>query len=244
VNVGTGRINKKELHRQALMLVGLRKGRPQMQLSKLIPGMVFVGGRKTLTERDIVEFESRLSSPSVRPVTDAVKHQRKEPEATASVWMICAIAQDLASRTEVSELWKGRLPFIERLSWCDSVRPGDELQLQIQVLDKRTSIKGVTSWVRWKWTLTTAGGVEALVLTAGSLLDGSSIESEVAPQPTTRISYKVVEAADIVGVSRYVLYEAIRNRELSAYRPNPRSDLLLLADDLRTWVTRFRADTS
>jgi excisionase family DNA binding protein len=136
------------------------------------------------------------------------------------------------------------LSVIERLSWSDSVKVGDELQLQIEILDERTSITGLTSWVRWKWTLTTAPGAQVLDLTAGSLLDCSPPQSESAVPTINRISYKVSEAADIVGLSKWVLYEAIRNRELPAYRPSPRSDLLLLGDDLRTWVTRCRAGTN
>jgi excisionase family DNA binding protein len=219
----------------------LRERHAHMRLSKLTPGMVIAGGRRTVNDRDIVEFETRFSGSSVNP-PESARRKRKAPELTASVWMICAIAQDLASRTEVRELWNGPLSVIERLRWCDSIRPGDELQLQIEILDKRMSTKGVASWVRWQWTLATAVGVRALDLTAGSLFEGSSIPNNPAPTSVNRISYKVAEAADIVGLSRYVLYEAIRNQKLPAYRPSPRSDLLLLADDLRTWVTRFRAD--
>jgi len=56
-----------------------------------------------------------------------------------------------------------------------------------------------------------------------------------------RISYTIAEAAKLVGYSRYVLYDAIRNGELVAYRPNPGGDLRVLADDVREWVTRFPA---
>jgi acyl dehydratase len=139
-----------------------------MQLSKLTPGMVIAGGRRTVTECDIVEFETRFSGASVNP-SESARRTRTSRDLTASVWMICAIAQDLASRTEVGELWNGPLRVIERLSWCDSIRPGDDLHLQIQILDKRMSAKGVASLVRWQWTLATAVGVRALDLTAGSL---------------------------------------------------------------------------
>jgi excisionase family DNA binding protein len=56
-----------------------------------------------------------------------------------------------------------------------------------------------------------------------------------------RISYKVSEAAKVAGVSRYVLYDAIRAGDLRAWQPNPRGDRLILAEDLRAWVTRFPA---
>jgi len=141
--------------------------------------MVVAGGRRTVTDREIVEFETRFSGSSDNP-SESARRTRTSRDLTASVWMICAIAQDLASRTEVGELWNGPLRVIERLSWCDSIRPGDELQLQIEILDKRMSTKGVSSWVRWHWTLATAVGVRALDLTAGCLFEGSSIPNDQA----------------------------------------------------------------
>lgn len=56
------------------------------------------------------------------------------------------------------------------------------------------------------------------------------------------IAYKVAKAAALVGMSRYLLYEAIRNQELRAFRPKPRADLMILAEDLREWVTRHPVD--
>jgi acyl dehydratase len=213
-----------------------------MQLSELTPGMVIAGGCRSVTERDIVEFEARFLGISASPSEEGAKRKRNSTETTASVWLICAIAQELASRTELHELWTAGLPVIERLSWCDSVRPGDELRLKIEILDKRLSVSGAASWVRWQWILATAAGVRALDLLAGSFLeDHSRSQNDLKGLSTNRISYKVIEAAKMVGLSKYVLYDAIRNLELPAYRPSPRGDLVLLPDDLRAWVTRFRA---
>jgi excisionase family DNA binding protein len=56
-----------------------------------------------------------------------------------------------------------------------------------------------------------------------------------------RIAYKVAQAARATGVSRYVLYDAIRARQLPAFEPNPGGDFLILAEDLRAWVKRHPA---
>lgn len=53
-----------------------------------------------------------------------------------------------------------------------------------------------------------------------------------------RVAYKVAQAADAIGYSRYVLYGAIRRGELAVYQPYKGADWLILADDLRAWVTR------
>ena len=64
---------------------------------------------------------------------------------------------------------------------------------------------------------------------------------EVSLMCVERIAYPVSEAANVVGRSRYVLYDAIKRKELPAYQQSERSDYLVLVEDLRAWVTRFPA---
>jgi excisionase family DNA binding protein len=56
-----------------------------------------------------------------------------------------------------------------------------------------------------------------------------------------RIAYTVSQAAEAVGLSRYVLYDAIRAKELAAHQANEKARILILAEDLRAWVTRMPA---
>lgn len=56
-----------------------------------------------------------------------------------------------------------------------------------------------------------------------------------------RIAYTVAEAAKAVGLSRYVLYGAIRRGELLAYQAREEANYLILAEDLRAWITRMPA---
>lgn len=46
---------------------------------------------------------------------------------------------------------------------------------------------------------------------------------------------KVREAAEIFGIGRNLLYEAIKKKELRAYRPNCR-DFLLKASEIEAWI--------
>ncbi|MFL6601900.1 MAG: helix-turn-helix domain-containing protein [Steroidobacteraceae bacterium] len=55
-------------------------------------------------------------------------------------------------------------------------------------------------------------------------------------KPIERISYKVSQAAKATGISRYVLYSAIRREHLRAFQPNEGGDLLILVEDLRAWI--------
>lgn len=57
-----------------------------------------------------------------------------------------------------------------------------------------------------------------------------------------RIAYPVAEAAAAIGRSRYVLYDAIRRKELPAYQSHSGAEFLILVDDLRAWVTRHAAE--
>lgn len=53
-----------------------------------------------------------------------------------------------------------------------------------------------------------------------------------------RVCYKVSQAAQATGISRYVLYDAIRSGELRAYQPTASGHLVITVEDLRAWVTR------
>ena len=54
-----------------------------------------------------------------------------------------------------------------------------------------------------------------------------------------RVSYSVSQAALAVGKSRYVLYDAIRRGDLTAYQQTPESDFSILASDLLAWLKRL-----
>jgi acyl dehydratase len=190
-----------------------------MQLSEVTPGVVVAVGGRTVSEQEIVEFESRFLGAASNNARDNASRKRKSHETTASVWMLCAIAQELASTSVLYEMWSIRPPLIERMSWCDSVRAGDEVRLQIEILEKRLSTSRTTGWVRWRWVLATQVTARALELIAGSLFeDRPRSERGLEALSANRVAYKVAEAAKVVGMSRYVLYNAIRSRELPAYR--------------------------
>lgn len=56
------------------------------------------------------------------------------------------------------------------------------------------------------------------------------------------ISYPVRRAAEILGVSRYVVYESIRNGGLPFVRLHPDGEMRILADDLHGWLARNRVE--
>lgn len=55
-----------------------------------------------------------------------------------------------------------------------------------------------------------------------------------------RIALTVAEAAKAVGMTRWVIYGAIKRGELAAYQANKNSTFFVLPEELRAWVTRLR----
>jgi excisionase family DNA binding protein len=197
--------------------------------------MAITSRTRRVTKHEIVEFSTRFTSGS----SGGFLERPRPNSSAASVWMVCATAQDLASTTELHELWSDQTLCIERLIWKAAVLPGDEVRLRIEILEKRPLAAGLAGWVRWHWTLSTKEGTRALDLVASSLLEDRSASRNAPAALSPRVLYTIAEAAKLVGYSRYVLYDAIRNGELVAYRPNPRADLRVRADDIHEWVTRF-----
>jgi excisionase family DNA binding protein len=68
--------------------------------------------------------------------------------------------------------------------------------------------------------------------------DGAAAKSGTRAESVERVSYKVSQAAAATGISRYVLYDAIREGRLLAFQPTIGGDILILAEHLRAWITR------
>jgi excisionase family DNA binding protein len=69
----------------------------------------------------------------------------------------------------------------------------------------------------------------------GGLADSGKVRTA---ETIERVSYKVSQAAAATGVSRYVLYDAIRDGHLLAFQPTVGGDILILSEHLRAWITQ------
>lgn len=58
---------------------------------------------------------------------------------------------------------------------------------------------------------------------------------------TEPLTYRVIHAAKLVGVSKYLLYEAIKAGDLPVVRLHPKAEMRILADDLHGWLARNRS---
>lgn len=213
----------------------------RLGLSDLKPGLVIAGGGRSITAPEVSEFAARFGPIGDERGSALSTSSRKVGTRTASRWLICAIAEQLA----ITAVGTVGVLCIERVSWPNAAHAGDDLELKIEILDKYVTPSGAAGLVRWHWMLATSRGDRVLDLVLATLLEDNTRRENpgVAASP---IAYKVSKAAAMLGVSRYRLYDAIRARELRAYRPGRRSDFMILAEDLRDWVTQYpvRSDDS
>ena len=207
------------------------------RLSDLVPGLVINGLKRTVTEPEVTHFATRYGSAHAGEESVLSASSPKPTEQTANHWLVCAIAEQLAGSLVGADYRSVGVLYIERLSWPNSAHAGDELDLTIEVLDKQVISSGTAGLVRWRWTLTTNSGEKVLDVVLATLLE-DKVRREKPGAAGAPIACKVSTAAAMFGVSRYRLYEAIRDQELPAYRPRKGSDLMILIEDLRDWVTR------
>jgi len=130
--------------------------------------MIIQGGRRTVTEAEIIEFAERYD-PQWFHLDPVRAQQSRWKGLISSGWMTCSIAMGLAVKSVLGDSQSIGSPGIEQLKWPNPVRPGDELELRIEVIETRVSRSGSVGIVKWRWVLTTQAGVQVLDLIATSL---------------------------------------------------------------------------
>jgi acyl dehydratase len=139
-----------------------------MRFEQIQTGMIINGGRRAVTEAEIIEFAKRYD-PQWFHVDPLRAQNSRWNGLIASGWMTCSIAMGLAVKSVLGDSESIGSPGIEQLKWLNPVRPGDELELRIEVMETRLSRSGSVGIVKWRWVLTTQAGVPVLDLIATSL---------------------------------------------------------------------------
>jgi acyl dehydratase len=142
-----------------------------MRFADIKPGMVINGGRRAVSKSEIIEFAKRYD-PQWFHTDPARAQQSRWKGLISSGWLTCSIAMELAVKSVLGDSESIGSPGVEQLKWLNPVRPGDELELRIEVMDTRTSRSGSVGIVKWRWTLTTQSGVPVLEMVATSLFQG------------------------------------------------------------------------
>ena len=139
-----------------------------MRFEQIQAGMIINGGRRAVTEGEIIEFASRYD-PQWFHLDPARAQNSRWKGLISSGWMTCSIAMDLAVKSVLGDSESIGSPGIEQLKWPNPVRPGDELELRIEVMETRLSRSSSVGIVKWRWVLTTQAAVTVLDLIATSL---------------------------------------------------------------------------
>ena len=152
-----------------------------MRFEQIKAGMVINGGRRVVAEDEIVEFAQRYD-PQWFHIDPVRAGNSRWKGLICSGWMTCAIAMELAVRNILADSESIGSPGVEQLRWLNPVRPGDELELRVEVIETRDSRSGALGIVKWRWVLTTQAGVRVLDMIATSLFDKGSASAAVKPE--------------------------------------------------------------
>jgi acyl dehydratase len=141
-----------------------------MKFAEFRPGMVFTAGRRSITEQEIIEFATRYDPQWFH--TDPPRAAASRWQGLiASGWQTCSIAMQLLVEHVLSDSESIGSPGLEQVKWPNPLRPGDEVELRVEVLQTRVSSSGKMGIVRWRWLLTTLAGVQVLDLIGTSLFE-------------------------------------------------------------------------
>ena len=148
-----------------------------MKFRDLTPGRIIAGGRRRVTQDEIIEFARRYDPQWCHTDPERARASRWEG-LIASGWLTCSIAMQLAVTSVLEGSESIGSPGIEQLKWLVPVRPDDELELRIEVLESRVSRSGTIGIVRWRWLLSNQVRVPVLEMTATSLFElGPAVEA-------------------------------------------------------------------
>jgi acyl dehydratase len=141
-----------------------------MKFAELSSGMVLTAGRRTITEREIVEFATCYDPQWFHTDPQRAAASRWQG-LIASGWQTCSIAMQLLVRHVLADSESIGSPGLEHVKWPNPLRPGDEVELRVEVLSTRVSSSGKMGIVRWRWILTTLAGMPVLDLIGTSLFE-------------------------------------------------------------------------
>jgi acyl dehydratase len=139
-----------------------------MQFEQLEAGMIINGGRRVVSEAEIIDFAKRYDPQWFHTDPERARQSRWKG-LISSGWLTCSIAMELAVKSVLADSQSIGSPGVEQLKWLNPVRPGDELELRIEVMERRLSRSGSVGVVKWRWVLTTQADVPVLDLVATSL---------------------------------------------------------------------------
>jgi acyl dehydratase len=129
----------------------------------------FVLGPVTVDSGEIVGFASSFDDQWFHTDPEAAS-RGPFGGLIASGWHTCALAMQLVSRELLAGSESFASPGLAYLRWPHPVRPGDQLTLEVKVIDaRRSASRPELGIVRWQWIMRNGEGREVLDLEATSM---------------------------------------------------------------------------
>ena len=141
-----------------------------MKFAEFKAGMVITVGRRSLSEQEVIEFARRYD-PQWFHTDPARAAASRWQGLIASGWHTCSIAMQLLVTHVLANSESIGSPGLEQVKWPNPLRPGEEVELTVEVLETRVSASGKMGIVRWRWLLTTLEGVQVLDIIGTSLFE-------------------------------------------------------------------------
>jgi acyl dehydratase len=141
-------------------------------------GQLIDGGAVAVSEEQIISFASRFD-PQWFHIDPQRAGASRWNGLIASGWHTCCLAMKLVVDNVLAGSESFGSPGLTDLKWSSPVRPGDQLRLQIEVVDARTARSRPTlGIVRWIWRMRNQRDAEVLSLAATSLFELSNQPTE------------------------------------------------------------------
>ena len=141
-----------------------------MKFAEFRAGMMLTAGRRSLSEQEVIEFARRYD-PQWFHTDPARAAASRWQGLIASGWHTCSIAMQLLVTHVLADSESIGSPGLEQVKWPNPLRPGEEVELTVEVLQTRVSSSGKMGIVRWRWVLTTLAGVQVLDVIGTSLFE-------------------------------------------------------------------------
>ena len=141
-----------------------------MKFAEFKAGMVITVGRRSLSEQEVIEFARRYD-PQWFHTDPARAAASRWQGLIASGWHTCSIAMQLLVTHVLADSESIGSPGLEQVKWPNPLRPGEEVELTVEVLQTRISSSGKMGIVRWRWVLATLAGAQVLDVIGTSLFE-------------------------------------------------------------------------
>jgi acyl dehydratase len=142
-----------------------------MKFAEFEAGQIIDAGSVTVSEQQIIDFAGQFDPQWFHTDPSRAATSRWNG-LIASGWYTCCLAMKLVVDNVLAGSESFGSPGLTNLSWANPVRPGDQLKLQLEVLDVRTARSRPTlGIVRWIWRMRNQQAAEVLSLEVTSLFE-------------------------------------------------------------------------